>query len=728
MNEQVVPERAPSATEKPTSEFSATSPASIAPTLDLPPIAADADDLRVIKQAVDDAASVGGALWLSYLFVLFYLAVATGAVTHADLFFENPVKLPFLNIELPLLAFFFIAPILFLVVHAYTLVHLVMLTDKAKRYHQALYDQIGDKNCLSEKESKKRKLIRDGLRRQLPSNIFVQFLVGSSDRRKSTFGWLLRAVAWITLVVAPVSLLLLMQVQFLPFHSRFITWTHRIVLLLDLGLIWWLWRTILSGREADRHSRWVSWVWTGLGVSFSACAFLFSWAAATFSGEWQDNRLFPWPVFPTSDESGQSIHVSLHDWLFDSKVDPESGRRWLPLSSTLVLSGLNVYEGRGVDDPKKAEWREYVFRARGRDLRGAVFDFAVLPKIDFEGSDLQNVSFFYAHLQGVSLKYAKLRSAWLPGAQVQGGTLSFADLQGADLSGANLQGAQLSSANLLGADLSAAALQGAMLASAQLQSARLDGASLQGASLAEAQLQGASLERTEFEGASLVWTELQGATLQQSRLGATDLSEAIVWRTNSATPSTDAAPVNLTGSMIWEPLFIGVDRSQRFLRSQSLGDAYQQLLKEIESLAPGYRRDDALRFIQRFDCANPDKTLASCDKTAQILPQADTWRKQLEGSRVTEPTYEKALAAVLKDLVCSGGADAIYVLRGILRDRFSSTRHIHIYSRLVETGPSAPALINFILSKDCLISGSLTDDDRARLLKVRKDALNNEGP
>ena len=47
---------------------------------------------------------------------------------------ENPVKLPFLNIELPLLAFFFLAPILFLVVHAYTLVHLVMLTEKARRF------------------------------------------------------------------------------------------------------------------------------------------------------------------------------------------------------------------------------------------------------------------------------------------------------------------------------------------------------------------------------------------------------------------------------------------------------------------------------------------------------------------------------------------------------------------------------------------------------------------
>jgi hypothetical protein len=87
--------------------------ASAEPALGFLNVAEKANDLEGTKKAVDEAASVGGGLWLSYLFVLFYLAVAAGAVTHADLFLENPVKLPFLNIELPLLAFFFLAPILF---------------------------------------------------------------------------------------------------------------------------------------------------------------------------------------------------------------------------------------------------------------------------------------------------------------------------------------------------------------------------------------------------------------------------------------------------------------------------------------------------------------------------------------------------------------------------------------------------------------------------------------
>jgi hypothetical protein len=38
-----------------------------------------AKDLVALRDAVVDAASVGAGLWLSYLFVLFYLAIAAGS-------------------------------------------------------------------------------------------------------------------------------------------------------------------------------------------------------------------------------------------------------------------------------------------------------------------------------------------------------------------------------------------------------------------------------------------------------------------------------------------------------------------------------------------------------------------------------------------------------------------------------------------------------------------------
>src|SRR5262245_22675260 len=65
-----------------------------------------AKDLGTLRDAVVDAATVSTGLWISYLFALFYFAIAAGAVTHRDLLLESSVKLPFLNVELPLKAFF----------------------------------------------------------------------------------------------------------------------------------------------------------------------------------------------------------------------------------------------------------------------------------------------------------------------------------------------------------------------------------------------------------------------------------------------------------------------------------------------------------------------------------------------------------------------------------------------------------------------------------------------
>jgi hypothetical protein len=116
-----------------------------------------------------------GRPWLSYLFVLSYVAIAAGAVTHADLLLERPVKLPFLNVELPLLAFFALAPFVVLIIHIYALMHFIMLGNKASRFHNELRRQLPAEGCNKD--------IRDKLRRLLPSNIFVQILAGPPGLR-----------------------------------------------------------------------------------------------------------------------------------------------------------------------------------------------------------------------------------------------------------------------------------------------------------------------------------------------------------------------------------------------------------------------------------------------------------------------------------------------------------------------------------------------------------------
>jgi uncharacterized protein YjbI with pentapeptide repeats len=583
---------------------------------------------------------------------------------------------------------------------------------------------------------------RERLQWQLPSNIFIQFLVGPPGIRGGAFGTALRAIAWITLVIAPVLLLLTMQVQFLPFHSHFINRTQRIALIVDLVLLGWLWRRVLSGRELGGPFR-ASWVWPILGVALGLAVILFSWTVATFPGEPQEDLI--------AGCSGCGLASSLRERIFESQVDPTNRRRQLPFSNRLVLTGFNVLESLGINDPDKAKWRDYIFRTRARDLKGARFDFASLPRVDFAGANLQGASFDHTQLDRVSFDGAQLRDASLVGASLQGASLNGAQLQGAQLQGSRLWGASLFQAQLQGAGLQGAQLQGASLDEAQLQGASLLGAHLQGASLKNAQLQGALLTMTQLQGASLwfaqlqatslnnAWlsgasftgAQLQGASMQGASLIATDLSNAYLWRANGS-PQTVTAVRLSDAAETWVPRWKGTYDPQV---RQWNDEAYRDMRKAMELVPPGAFRDGALESLRSLDCANRDPTLSSCDPSVPPPGEAAAWRKSLQAARVDDADYAKALAAVLRTLVCSGDDHAGFLSYGVRPDisffGLGSASYIlrgltspipGFPSRLATAGPEAPALIDFIMSRDCPVSTSLTDDDRANLLRIKQDA------
>jgi hypothetical protein len=266
------------------------------PAPDLPPIAEKADDLEEIKKSVEDAASVSGGLWLSYLFVLSYIAIAAGAVTHEDLLLERAVKLPFLNVELPLLAFFALAPFVVLIIHAYALMHFIMLGKKASRFHTELKRQFPDAVDGAGSPSGAHKDIRDKLRRLLPSNIFVQILAGPPELRTGIFGTALKLIALSTLVIFPVLVLLLLQIQFLPFHDTRITWAQRGALTIDIVVLWLLRPPILADLSVESSGRaqlFSRALWGSVPVLasvMSIAAIWFSIMLATIPGEW---RTFP---------------------------------------------------------------------------------------------------------------------------------------------------------------------------------------------------------------------------------------------------------------------------------------------------------------------------------------------------------------------------------------------------------------------------------------------------
>jgi uncharacterized protein YjbI with pentapeptide repeats len=639
-------------------------------------LAKRANDLEAIQKSVADASSISTGIWLSYLFVLFYFAVAAAAITHTDLLLENPVKLPFLNIELPLIAFFFLAPLIFLVVHAYTMVHFVLLAKKAVRFHHRLFEEFPGANGRNSS-------IRDGLRQQLPSNIFVQFLAGPSEIRDTGFGRLLKFIAWATLVFGPIALLLLLQIQFLAYHHAIITWTHRIALLTDLLIVWWLWRKILGGRADLRGWRaWKTWTKASIAIAASAATLLFSWTVATFPGEWQRAPL-QW--FASAEPT------RINAAIFNGDVDPITRRRISWSSNTLVIPGLNLNEAR------KGDLKAYSIDLRGRHLEGAVFEGANFGK----EADLTG-----AYLQGATLNGARLLGASLEHAQLQG-----ASLVGAWLPGVSFDGARLQGASLYGADL-----QGASFFDADVQGTRLDNARLHGASFDSARLEATTFDHSELFGVSFKRAELIGV----------DLSGAKLWRSVWDAPSDEAVAGALRAAGTrWRPYMVLFPLSGGFGKYVPWSDeSYASLKKEIESLPEGRKRAVVLERIAQLDCRA--QNLTPCDQ-ATLVPKVFTGAVISDADLLflgeRDDPFFKAVAAKIETLVCGDSLkgtgiheitakarslsdfDVINIFRGLVK----------YYGLRVVGGRAQSALVARFQARDCLVSKLLTDDDKARL-------------
>jgi uncharacterized protein YjbI with pentapeptide repeats len=740
----------------------------------LPPIVAKADDLEAIRQTVEDAASVSAGLWISYLFVVFYLGIATGGVTHVDILLENPVKLPFLNIELPLLAFFVLGPIIFILCHAYTLVHFVLLANKAKRFHSELARQIPDSH-----QNPNARDIREALRRQLPSNLFVQFLAGPDDVRESGFGFLLKTIAWNSLVVGPIALVLLFQIQFLPYHDLRITWIHRAALLIDLILIWWLWRKILVGRgDPPTSFSWKPWVKNGTAFVASVFIIVFSWNVATTPDEWQEDHLPSLKIVPTQWQpiwalpsaaagwlqialtpsqpvkavrndrtGGRSNLVSLQTLLFSGEVDPVTRRRTSLWSNTIVLPGFDIFEALKINDPQKVDWKPFLISLRGRHLEGAVLAGATLKRTDFSGAYLGGASLGETQLQGSSFATTALERANFDGAVLQNAnflnarlkqaSLWKADLRNADLSNAHLQGAELSGADLRDANLVASELQGARFDGAELEGARLSGANLVGASLIEAYMQGADVQAARLQAASLAraflqaanfaGAYLQGADLSGAELEGASLDDAALQGASFTNANIDAT--SLLGVSVWRAdvrAAKGKDRARVSLLKAELSEPVCRSkiknrkwcwsvedLEELKQLISSEIPNGPYRdeALRRIEKGlNPNQPLLGEDAIAH------DW-VALANAPPPHDQYEKNVSEVWRVAGCANDDGAPYVVRAVTRFMIRAYRNPAAMMALKSVQTTNLAKI-FLDKQLCRNQVPLSDDTRTALKSI----------
>jgi uncharacterized protein YjbI with pentapeptide repeats len=666
------------------------------------PFAAKAKDLGALRDAVVDAASVSAGLWITYLFALFYFAIAAGAVTHRDLLLESPVKLPFLNVELPLKAFFILGPLVFLIVHGYVLLHFVLLAGKIGAFHLELQAQIFGDDA------------RARLRRQLPSNIFVQSLAGPREVRTGIIGFLLRLIIEISLVAGPIALLILFQLQFLAYHSEWITSWQRIAVLIDLVLLWILWPRIARGETTGLVRSDFKRVKVRAWLLVSLLPFLLVVTIATFPGEWLE-KLPPVRLIPTTWEawtlpSVQAIQTArsgwatLHELLVAGEVNYVTGRPQSLWSNVLVVPNFEVGDRLSL---------------RGRSLEGAALAFAHLRNADFTGASLA-----HANLGGADLREAKFdceeTAGGIPGflpigrkskdiecAQLQGADFALARLQGASFDGAQLQGTFFAGAQLQGVNLDNAQMQGSELVGVPLQGASLNGTQLQGAWLRRAQLQGVELDYAQLQGidlygaqlqgAFLVRVQLQGASLVDAQLAGAALLDNYVWRTYP--------PSNTEGAFVIKPepgpKYSGLNcTTSECDWSEESYATLKSLIENLDLLV----RDRALQQI------------AVLGKPPFVAHEASAkaWKDLAEESARSAGSYFDTLAKTLKAIGCAAEGAPYVIGRVIPRLdwRFSAN-----------LSQEAEVAAAFLDETKCPGARGLSEENKGKLQDIRLRGL-----
>ncbi|MGI9386675.1 MAG: pentapeptide repeat-containing protein [Methyloligellaceae bacterium] len=556
-----------------------------------------------LLEAANDASAQARNMWLFFLGLLTYLIVTIAGTTHQNLLLNNPVRLPFLNVDIPLTSFFVYAPAIVVTVHLGLLIQHAMLAFKLFRFTETLDDEGWHRQGT------------DPRRGKLHPYIISQLIAG--PERGAMMGFLIRFMTWFSLVAMPVMTLLYFQIAFLPYHDVAATYWHRIAVLLDCLILFALWPYMrpATAREAKakmRSGQGIGWPWrvTFLGSGAGGLAMLallmFSWFVATVPDaclyKSQDGkynilcldrmmtRAMPWRAEIKSGNTQRKM-FGLTAWLFEGAPNPVTGRPTSWWSRNIVLTDVDLV-------PEKEFGRgEVSLSLRGRDLRYAVLDRTDLHRADFTGVDLtgaslretrledakfchalkthprkcsdfeganlteanlKGVDFESANLQGAQLALVKLEGAIFRNAELEGANLTSADLKGADLSLANLKGAKLSYAKLQGAnfgeaelqeaDLLEADLQGARFADAQLEGANLAAANLRAAELSSARLNGADLSKAKLEGADLRQADLRGTNLSSASMKGTDLRFVRLWGALHPGKKTNLELANLTGA------------------------------------------------------------------------------------------------------------------------------------------------------------------------------------
>jgi hypothetical protein len=80
------------------------------------------ENSKEILKALNEDAAVARHVWIGFNLLLAFITVTAVSISHEDLLFDHPVKLPILDVGMPLSQFALLAPALILTIYFAVLV------------------------------------------------------------------------------------------------------------------------------------------------------------------------------------------------------------------------------------------------------------------------------------------------------------------------------------------------------------------------------------------------------------------------------------------------------------------------------------------------------------------------------------------------------------------------------------------------------------------------------
>ncbi|MBY0423809.1 MAG: pentapeptide repeat-containing protein, partial [Parvularculaceae bacterium] len=197
--------------------------------------------------AADEASKLVRTLFYFYLTAMLVVALVVGATTDRGLLFDEAVKLPFYDAGISLRGFYFVAPILFFAFHFNLLVKLGQLRGRLHGYLDKVRDAAGP---AKDENRTRRRAAEDEFRAKIYPFDFSVLVAG--PRGFSLSRLLVAVIFALTVFVAPLLLLVGVQMRFLAYQDATITLAHQALVVLDalallvfaLGFRWRLPRDI----------------------------------------------------------------------------------------------------------------------------------------------------------------------------------------------------------------------------------------------------------------------------------------------------------------------------------------------------------------------------------------------------------------------------------------------------------------------------------------------------